>query len=60
MRQVMQRPDVIQKLHHLAIYPETTTLGTPEALAKFIREDAALMQRILKAANLAPEDAAPR
>ena len=57
MRQVFEMPDVIRKLHNLATYPETATLGTPAALAKYIRDDAALMLRILKAANLQPEDA---
>ena len=56
MRQVLERPDVIKRLHNLATYPDTVALGTPEALAKFIRDDSALMQRILKAANLQPED----
>jgi tripartite-type tricarboxylate transporter receptor subunit TctC len=58
MRQVLERPDVVQRLHNLATYPDTVALGTPEALTRFIREDSALMQRILKAANLQPEDQA--
>ena len=60
LRKVLDTPEVLKRLHHLGNYPDTVGLGTPEALAQFIREDAALMQRILKAANLAPEDAEPR
>jgi tripartite-type tricarboxylate transporter receptor subunit TctC len=56
MRQVLDLPDVRKRLHALGNYPDTAVLGTPLALAQFIRDDAALMQRILKAANLQPED----
>jgi tripartite-type tricarboxylate transporter receptor subunit TctC len=60
MRQVLDLPDVLKRLHALATYPDTAALGTPEALAKYIRADSALMQRILKEANLQPEDAPAR
>ena len=56
IRAVLETPDVRSRLHGLGNYPDTTALGTPEALARFIRDDSALMQRILKAANLHPED----
>ena len=56
MQQVLDMPDVRKRLHGLGQYPDTAALGTPEALAQFIRDDSALMQRILKAANLQPED----
>jgi hypothetical protein len=54
---VLESPDVVKRLHGLGNYPDTAALGTPEALTQFIRDDSALMARILKAANLMPEDA---
>jgi tripartite-type tricarboxylate transporter receptor subunit TctC len=60
MRQVLEAPEVTKRLHALGNYPDTTALGTPEALMRFIREDSALMARILRAANLAPQDASSR
>jgi len=60
MRQVLGTPEVVKRLHALGNYPDTVALGTPEALVQFIRDDSALMARILKAANLLPEDSAPK
>ena len=51
---------MVKRLHALGNYPDTAALGTPEALVQFIRDDSALMARILKAANLLPEDSAPK
>ena len=56
MRQVLDAPEVVKRLHALGNYPDTVALGTPKALVQFIRDDSALMARILKAANLLPED----
>jgi tripartite-type tricarboxylate transporter receptor subunit TctC len=58
MRQVLDSPEVVKRLHLLGNYPDTAALGTSEALVQFIRDDSALMARILKEANLLPEDAA--
>jgi tripartite-type tricarboxylate transporter receptor subunit TctC len=58
MRQVLDSPEVVRRLHLLGNYPDTAALGTPEALVQFIRDDSALMARVLKEANLLPEDAA--
>ncbi|MEI8151937.1 MAG: tripartite tricarboxylate transporter substrate binding protein [Hyphomicrobiales bacterium] len=58
MRHVLDLPEVAKRLNGLGNYPDTAGLGTPAALTQFIRDDSALMARILKAANLAPEDAA--
>jgi len=60
MRQVLEAPEVVKRLHALGNYPDAAALGTPEALVQFIRDDSALMARILKAANLLPEDSAPK
>ena len=60
MRQVLDAPEVVKRLHALGNYPDTAALGTPEALVQFIRDDSALMARILKAAKLLPEDSAPK
>ena len=49
-------PELVKRLHALGNYPDTAALGTPEALVQFIRDDFALMARILKAANLLPEE----
>jgi tripartite-type tricarboxylate transporter receptor subunit TctC len=56
MRQALDTAEVLKRLHNLAIYPDTTALGTPEALAKFIRDDSALFERIVKSVNLQPEE----
>ena len=47
---------MVKRLHALGNYPDTAALGTAEALVQFIRDDSALMARILKAANLMPEE----
>jgi len=60
MRQVLESPELVKRLHALGNYPDTAALGTPEALVQFIRDDSALMARILKAANLLPEDTTPK
>jgi hypothetical protein len=57
---VLDAADVVKRLNGLGNYPDTAGLGTAEALTQFIRDDSALMARILKAANLLPEDAAPK
>ena len=41
MKQVLDRPDVKKRLHDIATYPDTANIGTPEALAKYIRDDSA-------------------
>ena len=55
-----KKSEVVKRLHALGNYPDTAALGTAEALVQFIRDDSALMARILKAANLMPEDSAPK
>ncbi len=54
MRRVLDTPAILQRLETLGVYPDTTDIGMPEALAKYIRDDSALMRRILEVADIKP------
>ncbi len=43
---------MLKRLHGLGVYPDLVNLGTPQALAQFIRQDSALMESIVKAAGV--------
>ena len=59
MKEVLSLPDMLKRMHDLGVYLDFVNLGTPEALAKFIRQDSALMESIVKAAGIKSEGQGP-
>ena len=56
---VLSIAEVTKRLRDLGVYPDLESLGTPQALMQFIRQDSALMESLIKAAGIKAEGGAP-
>jgi tripartite-type tricarboxylate transporter receptor subunit TctC len=56
---ILSIPEVTKRLRDLGVYPDLESLGTPQALMQFIRQDSALMESLIKAAAIKAEGGAP-
>jgi tripartite-type tricarboxylate transporter receptor subunit TctC len=56
---ILSTAEVTKRLRDLGVYPDLESLGTPQALMQFIRQDSALMESLIKAAGIKAEGEAP-
>lgn len=56
VKAVVELPEVTKRLQALGVYPDMAHLGTPRALAEFVRQDSALMESLIKTAGIKPSE----